>query len=117
MGEIGFRIVCILGLIGSLQPVLATEQVYHPASPAFGGNPLNGSFLLSTAQAQGEGVKSGNQGPDLSGLTAALNNNGTGTNGTNGSTGNTGATGNAIARGSTIAHPLGNAPSAGSMMP
>jgi curli production assembly/transport component CsgF len=50
----------------------ATEQVYHPVSPTFGGNPLNGNFLLSTAQAQGAGVKSGNQGPDLSGLTSAL---------------------------------------------
>jgi curli production assembly/transport component CsgF len=50
----------------------ATEQVYHPVSPTFGGNPLNGTFLLSTAQAQGAGVKSGNQGPDLSGLTSAL---------------------------------------------
>jgi curli production assembly/transport component CsgF len=50
----------------------ATEQVYHPVSPTFGGNPLNGNFLLSTAQGQGKGVKSGNQGPDLSGLNSAL---------------------------------------------
>lgn len=56
----------------------ATEQVYHPVSPTFGGNPLNGSFLLSTAQGQGNGVKSGQQGPDLSGLSDALK--GAGTN-------------------------------------
>jgi curli production assembly/transport component CsgF len=52
----------------------ASEMVYHPVIPAFGGNPLNGAALLSTAQAQGEGVKSGSQGPDLSGLNNALNN-------------------------------------------
>jgi curli production assembly/transport component CsgF len=52
--------------------VSASEQVYRPVSPAFGGNALNGSFLLSTAQAQGKGTKSGQQGPDLSGLTDAL---------------------------------------------
>jgi curli production assembly/transport component CsgF len=56
----------------------ASELVYHPVTPTFGGNPLNGSALLSTAQAQGEGVKSGSQGPDLSGLSNALNNLGSG---------------------------------------
>lgn len=30
----------------------ATELVYQPVNPAFGGNPLNGSALLSNAQAQ-----------------------------------------------------------------
>ena len=49
-------------------PAFASEIVYHPVNPNFGGNPLNGSALLSQAQAQGEGVKSGPQGPDLSGL-------------------------------------------------
>jgi curli production assembly/transport component CsgF len=56
----------------------ASEMVYHPVTPTFGGNPLNGSALLSAAQAQGEGVKSGSQGPDLSGLSNALNNLGSG---------------------------------------
>jgi curli production assembly/transport component CsgF len=55
-------------------PALASELVYHPVNPTFGGNPLNGSFLLSTAQAQGQGTKSGAQSPDLSGLTNALSN-------------------------------------------
>jgi curli production assembly/transport component CsgF len=60
----------------------ATEQVYHPISPTFGGNPLNGNFLFSTAQAQGLGVKSGQQSPDLSGLTDALSGIGSGASST-----------------------------------
>lgn len=32
--------------------VIATEQVYVPINPSFGGNPLNGSVLLNSAQAQ-----------------------------------------------------------------
>jgi len=66
----GFSIILCTAMAASAS--LATEQVYRPVSPTFGGNPLNGNFLLSTAQAQGAGVKSGNQGPDLSGLTNAL---------------------------------------------
>jgi curli production assembly/transport component CsgF len=78
---------------------LASEMVYHPVIPAFGGNPLNGQTLLSIAQAQGEGTKSGSQGPDLSGLNDALKNIGNGPaiiigGGTgNGGTGGTGGTG------------------------
>jgi hypothetical protein len=30
----------------------ASELVYRPVNPNFGGNPLNGGFLLGTAQAQ-----------------------------------------------------------------
>jgi curli production assembly/transport component CsgF len=30
----------------------ATEIVYTPVNPSFGGNPLNGSFLLGSAQLQ-----------------------------------------------------------------
>ncbi|MBM7455952.1 curli production assembly/transport component CsgF [Oceanisphaera litoralis] len=30
----------------------ATELVYTPINPTFGGSPLNGSFLLGSAQAQ-----------------------------------------------------------------
>ncbi|KAA1183979.1 curli assembly protein CsgF [Rhizobium tropici] len=56
-------------------PALAGQLVYQPTNPTFGGNPLNGSFLLSTAQTQGAGVKSGQQQtPDLSGLNNALGN-------------------------------------------
>lgn len=79
MGRIAFRVMCVAGVVGLLTPALATEQIYHPISPALGGNPNNGSFLLSTAQSQGEGTKSGNQGPDLSGLTNALSGIGSGT--------------------------------------
>ena len=68
-------------------PAFAGQLVYQPTNPTFGGNPLNGTFLLSTAQTQGDGVKSGQQQtPDLSGLNSALsnlgnvgNNTGTGT--------------------------------------
>jgi curli production assembly/transport component CsgF len=61
-----------LGALGSIAAASASGIVYHPVNPTFGGNPLNGSTLLSTAQAQGNGVKSGSQGPDLSGLSNAL---------------------------------------------
>lgn len=94
MGKTGFRIVCVVGLAAFLTPALATEQVYHPISPTFGGNPNNGTFLLGTAQAQGEGTKSGNQGPDLSGLTNALSGIGSGTG---------------AATNSTVANPTTNA--------
>lgn len=30
----------------------ATELIYEPVNPSFGGNPLNGNYLLSNAQAQ-----------------------------------------------------------------
>ncbi len=34
-------------------PVLhATELIYTPVNPAFGGNPLNATYLLGTAEAQ-----------------------------------------------------------------
>jgi curli production assembly/transport component CsgF len=65
MSKTGFRIACLVGTIGFLSPAFATEQVYHPVSPALGGNSSNGTFLLSTAQAQGEGVNSGNNGPTI----------------------------------------------------
>ena len=74
MSRIGFGVLCAVAMAACTSPAFATEQVYHPVSPAFGGNPNNGPFLLSTAQSQGAGTKSGNQGPDLSGLDAALAN-------------------------------------------
>lgn len=61
-------------LFGSGSAAVASEIVYHPVNPTFGGNPLNGTPLLSQAQAQGEGAKSGAQSPDLSGLSSALSN-------------------------------------------
>ena len=41
---------CALAL--SLGPALATELVYVPVNPAFGGSPLNGPWLLNSAQSQ-----------------------------------------------------------------
>jgi curli production assembly/transport component CsgF len=85
--------VLLLAVITSLAgvasvPAVASEIVYHPVNPTFGGNPLNGSALLSQAQAQGVGVKSGSQGVDLSGLDAALSNLGNSTGNSSNGTGN-----------------------------
>lgn len=41
---------CLLG-VGAAQ---ATELVYTPVNPSFGGNPLNGTWLLNNAQAQND---------------------------------------------------------------
>ncbi len=70
----GILAVTAMTLIGT--PSIAGQLVYQPTNPTFGGNPLNGTFLLSTAQTQGFGVKSGQQqqAPDLSGLNDALSN-------------------------------------------
>ncbi|MGJ7517625.1 curli assembly protein CsgF [Pseudomonas baetica] len=45
--------LCLLGL-GGCALVQATELVYTPVNPAFGGNPLNGTWLLNNAQAQND---------------------------------------------------------------
>lgn len=42
-------ILCFVSL--TLQS-MASELVYTPVNPSFGGSPLNGSFLLNKAQAQ-----------------------------------------------------------------
>ena len=34
-------------LLAMSSSVLATELVYEPLNPSFGGNPLNGSFLFN----------------------------------------------------------------------
>jgi len=53
------------GLVAMLPhlPVYATDLVYTPINPAFGGSPGNASWLLSTAQAQNP-----NRAPQLSPL-------------------------------------------------
>lgn len=43
---------CICFSLLRLSPALADELVYRPINPSFGGNPLNSSFLLSTAESQ-----------------------------------------------------------------
>jgi curli production assembly/transport component CsgF len=45
--------LCLLGL-GGCALVQATELVYTPVNPSFGGNPLNGTWLLNNAQAQND---------------------------------------------------------------
>ena len=45
--------VWLVGL-GSCGVVQATELVYTPINPSFGGNPLNGTWLLNNAQAQND---------------------------------------------------------------
>lgn len=46
-----YRLVC-LSILMLVQAVHATEIVYAPNHPAFGGNPLNGPVLLNEANAQ-----------------------------------------------------------------
>lgn len=55
--------IASLGLLGSAQ---ATELVYTPVNPSFGGNPLNGTWLLNNAQAQND-----HDDPDASSGTAS----------------------------------------------
>jgi curli production assembly/transport component CsgF len=45
--------VWLVGL-GTCGLVQATELVYTPINPSFGGNPLNGTWLLNNAQAQND---------------------------------------------------------------
>ncbi|MET1070470.1 curli production assembly protein CsgF [Pseudomonas prosekii] len=45
--------IWLVGL-GSCGLVSATELVYTPINPSFGGNPLNGTWLLNNAQAQND---------------------------------------------------------------
>jgi len=40
--------------VASVAAVQATELVYTPVNPSFGGNPLNGTWLLNNAQAQND---------------------------------------------------------------
>jgi len=42
--------LCLLG-VGAANCAAATELVYVPTNPAFGGNPLNANGLLNAAQA------------------------------------------------------------------
>jgi curli production assembly/transport component CsgF len=46
------KYVVAAGLIAFASTVTATELVYTPVNPSFGGSPLNGNFLLQKAQAQ-----------------------------------------------------------------
>lgn len=51
------RLCCICSMaVGALfsGTLAATELVYTPVNPSFGGNPLNGAWLLGSAQAQND---------------------------------------------------------------
>ncbi|MFJ3486815.1 curli assembly protein CsgF [Pseudomonas sp. NPDC090202] len=45
-------LVSLLALAGASASVQASELVYVPVNPSFGGNPLNGPVLLNQANAQ-----------------------------------------------------------------
>lgn len=48
--------MAVAGLIAIGVPhAFASELVYRPINPSFGGDPLNGNWLLSQATAQTEG--------------------------------------------------------------
>lgn len=42
----------MLSAMAAVSNVYATQLVYEPVNPSFGGNPLNGQFLLQKAQSQ-----------------------------------------------------------------
>ncbi|KTT26991.1 curli assembly protein CsgF [Pseudomonas oryzihabitans] len=46
-----WRALPLAWMLGTL-PAWATELVYTPVNPSFGGNPLNGTYLLNNATAQ-----------------------------------------------------------------
>lgn len=52
MSRVGCRAGAALALLSAVlaAPSAATELVYVPTNPAFGGSPLNGSSFLSAAQ-------------------------------------------------------------------
>ena len=47
-------LLILLILLLLSQSAAATELVYTPTNPSFGGNPLNGAFLLNQAEAQND---------------------------------------------------------------
>ncbi|WP_406664886.1 curli assembly protein CsgF [Gallaecimonas sp. GXIMD1310] len=53
----------------------ATELVYTPINPSFGGNPLNGNFLLNKAQSQNDHTAPDNKTSFVDQFRAALERN------------------------------------------
>lgn len=48
-------LACVVAVVALLKlPAQATEIVYTPVNPSFGGNPLNGTVLMNSANAQNE---------------------------------------------------------------
>lgn len=103
--RLALSIAAALAVAAASSAAFGSEMVYHPVNPTFGGNPLNGSALLSQAQAQGLGTKSGAASPDLSGLDSALSNLGN----SNPIVINTGSTGNSGSSGSSGTSSVTNA--------
>jgi len=56
-------LIVIMFLLTTYNISMGQQLVYHPINPAFGGNPMNYSWLMSSAQAQNLYK---NNGPDLS---------------------------------------------------
>lgn len=50
--RVSVSIVLFFAFLAVVQTTQATELVYAPVNPHFGGSPLNGSVLLNAAQAQ-----------------------------------------------------------------
>jgi curli production assembly/transport component CsgF len=68
----------LVGLSVGAGVAFASQLTYRPINPTFGGDPLNGTYLLSSGQAQGHGrAPSSSSTPDLSGLNNAISNLGT----------------------------------------
>lgn len=44
--------LAMAGLLFASTGAIGSELIYTPTNPAFGGNPINGNYLLSNAQAQ-----------------------------------------------------------------
>lgn len=50
-GRVHARLALLLAAISTASAAIATELVYTPVNPNFGGSPLNGPVLLGSAQA------------------------------------------------------------------
>jgi curli production assembly/transport component CsgF len=50
-------VLVAIGLCSGSGAAFAQQQVFHPVNPNFGGNPLNGTFLMQQAQGQGLGLQ------------------------------------------------------------
>lgn len=46
--------MCVAFFLGFSAAVNASQLIYTPVNPSFGGNPLNGTVLLNNAQAQND---------------------------------------------------------------
>lgn len=46
------KIILTMSLIAFSSSIMASQLVYQPINPTFGGNPMNGTILMNKAQAQ-----------------------------------------------------------------